>query len=281
MSPKKEAQKKKETAAVSNAAKLPSGVEQYYLEQSGRQARYTPTEKISVIEVANFPSLGRLTALRFLEWAQQNPNGVISLPTGKTPEYFIKWTRRFLNDWDKKDIQGELALVGLEGTKKPDLRGLHFVQIDEFYPIDPTQRNSFYYYVNKHYIRGFGLDPKKSLLIDPTTIGIPAGESIDTVFPDGRVDLSLRSRNPHTKLEELQARVILSVDQFCSDYEEKIREKGGIGFFLGGIGPDGHIGFNPRGAHLFSPTRLTYTNYETEAAAAGDLGGIEVSRNRP
>lgn len=281
MSAKKESTKKKAGTAPAGGPKLPSAVENYYLEASGRAPRFAPTEKLNIIEVPNFPSLGRLTALRFLEWVQENPDGVISLPTGKTPEYFIKWTRRFLNDWDKKAMQAELAEAGLDTARKPSLRGLHFVQIDEFYPIDPTQRNSFYYYVNKHYIRGFGLDPKKAQLIDPTSIGIPAGESIDTIFPDGHVDLSLRSRNPKSRLEEVQARVIMAADQFCTDYEERIRAKGGIGFFLGGIGPDGHIGFNPRGAHLYSPTRLTYTNYETEAAAAGDLGGIEVSRNRP
>jgi glucosamine-6-phosphate deaminase len=49
---------------------------------------------------------------------------------------------------------------------------------------------------------------------------------------------------------------------------------------LGGIGPDGHIGFNVRGSDPFSTTRLTAVNYETQAAAATDLGGIEVARRR-
>jgi len=55
---------------------------------------------------------------------------------------------------------------------------------------------------------------------------------------------------------------------------------GGIGFFLGGIGPDGHIAFNTRGSDHNSTTRLTATNFETQAASASDLGGIEVSRTR-
>jgi glucosamine-6-phosphate deaminase len=70
------------------------------------------------------------------------------------------------------------------------------------------------------------------------------------------------------------------IDNWCVNYENAVREKGGIGFFLGGIGPDGHIAFNTRGSDLFSTTRLTQTNYETQAQAAGDLGGIEISRNR-
>ena len=70
------------------------------------------------------------------------------------------------------------------------------------------------------------------------------------------------------------------IDDWCQRREEQIRALGGLGFFLGGIGPDGHIGFNIRGSDHFSTTRLMATNYETQAAAAGDLGGIEVSRQR-
>jgi len=54
----------------------------------------------------------------------------------------------------------------------------------------------------------------------------------------------------------LQQETLERVDQWCTEYEERIRALGGIGFFLGGIGPDGHIGFNVRGSDLFSTTRL-------------------------
>ena len=73
-----------------------STVETLELERSGRKLIYPPTEKIQVIEVTNFPELGKLTALRFIEWTQKNPGGVVSLPTGKTPEHFIKWVTRIL-----------------------------------------------------------------------------------------------------------------------------------------------------------------------------------------
>ncbi|HOE97833.1 MAG TPA: glucosamine-6-phosphate deaminase [Candidatus Sumerlaeota bacterium] len=260
---------------------LASHVERWYLAQSGRQLFYPPLEKIPVIEVPNFPSLGRLTALRFVEWVLEHPEGVVSLPTGKTPEYFIRWTQQFLEMWTSRETQRQLAEIGLPAERKPDLRGLRFVQIDEFYPIEPTQHNSFHYYVNKYYIRGFGLDPEKALLIDPSRIGLDGETPLDSIFPDGKVDLTLRARNAASELERRQQRVIEAVDQFCTEYEERIRELGGLGFFVGGIGPDGHIGFNARGSHHQSPTRLTQTNYETEAAAAGDLGGIEISRNKP
>ena len=98
------------------------------------------------------------------------------------------------------------------------------------------------------------------------------------IFHNNEVDLDLRNRDPRNQLERTQKEIIFMVDQWCSDYENKIRELGGIGFFLGGIGPDGHIAFNVRGSDHNSTTRLTNTNFETQAAAAIDLGGIEVSR---
>ncbi len=271
---------KSTTHMTADSAKL-SLVEKFYLEKSGRQALYGPAEKIPVIEVGNFPALGRLTALRFLEWVLENPEGVISLPTGKTPEYFISWVKHYLRKWEGKTVQEELGQIGLAAPQRPRMDGLHFVQIDEFYPIDSSRHNSFHYYVTRHYLRDFGLNPDRAMLIDPGVIGVREGEDLDNIFPNGKVDLSLRSRNPKSALEERQREIIVAVDQFCCEYEERIRAMGGLGFFLGGIGPDGHIGFNARGSDLFSSTRLTYTNYETEAAAASDLGGIEISRGRP
>jgi glucosamine-6-phosphate deaminase len=257
-----------------------TSVETYEIKRSGWQDHYPPTEKIRIVEVDNFPLLGKLTAFRFIEWVLKNPGGVISLPTGKTPEYFIKWVRRILSKWDSKEIRSTLEMYGITASKKPEMKSLAFVQIDEFFPMNAQQQNSFNWYVKEFYIKGFGLDPTKALLIDATSLGLPPGKTMDEVFPNGLVDLSLRVRQTRTALELLQKEAINRVDWFCTEYERQIRELGGIGFFLGGIGPDGHIAFNVRGSSFYSVTRLTGTNYETQAAAATDLGGIEISRSR-
>jgi len=256
----------------------PSKVEQLIIAPTGQQLQYSPIEKMGVIVVDNFPALGKLAALRFIEWVQQNSNGVVSLPTGKTPEHFIKWVKYFLRRWDDPTARKELEAGGIDPSIKPDMKSLHFVQIDEFYSIHPQQQNSFYYYVNMFYLQSFGFDPAKALLIDCSKIGLPNGKDLDEVWPDKIVDLSLRYRHGKNTQENLQKQVLENVDQWCVEYEEKIRRLGGIGFFLGGIGPDGHIGFNVQGSDFHSTTRLTPTNYETQAAAATDLGGIEVSR---
>jgi glucosamine-6-phosphate deaminase len=257
-----------------------SRVERRALEASGAPLTYSPQEKLGVVVVDSFPALGTLTALRFVEWAQANPEGVVSLPTGKTPEHFIKELKRLLRGWKQKSVQRELGDWGLDGTTACDLRGLRFVQIDEFYPMSPLHHNSFHYYVRRYYVEGLGLDPERALLIDCSRIGLPPGRTLDEVWPDGDVDLSLRYRMAGSTRERLQRDVIQQIDEWCTEYEERIRGLGGIGFFLGGIGPDGHVGFNVRGSDLYSTTRLTAVNYETQAAAAADLGGIEVARKR-
>ena len=103
---------------------------------------------------------------------------------------------------------------------------------------------------------------------------------LDSIFSNNIVDLTLRYRDSTSKVEEIQKATIQIVDQWCTEYEDAIRDIGGIGFFLGGIGPDGHIAFNVRGSDHHSTTRLMETNFETQAASAVDLGGIEISRNR-
>ena len=238
------------------------------------------TTKIPFILVDNFPDLGFLTSLRFLEWVSDNPEGVISLPTGKTPEYFIKWTHHLLNNWDDGDLVSIRKENGLDLLKKPDLSRLKFVQIDEFYPMDPSQHNSFFNYVNNFYLAGFGMSIENALLINCAEISLVNAKPWADIFPYGTIDLTLRNRDPKSELEKTQQSSIYLLDQWCSEYEEKIRDMGGIGFFLGGIGPDGHIAFNVRGSDHNSTTRIMETNFETQAAAATDLGGIEISKNR-
>jgi len=243
-------------------------------------------EKVKVIAVDNYIHLGQMTALRFLEWVALNPGGVVALPTGKTPEFFIKWTKYYLENWDTEIKSGLLHDIGLDRKLKPDFKSLYFVMIDEFFPLDPLHERSFNYFVKRFYIDGFGFDPDKALFID--TFNIPESDralldghkNIEEVFPEGVIDLNLRFKHTITDKQGLQKKAIKYFDQFCENYEEKIRLLGGIGFFLGGIGPDGHIAFDIKGSSHHSPTRLTNINYETQAAAAVDLGGIESVRKK-
>jgi glucosamine-6-phosphate deaminase len=238
------------------------------------------TTRMPYIAVDSFPKLGLLSALSFLEWVAENPQGVVSLPTGKTAQYFLEFTHLLLDNWDNRKGQRIREKYGLAHIGKPSLKGLQLVQMGDFYPISSKQHNSLNNFILKNYIDGFGLNADKALLINSDEIELVQGKHFSEVFPGFNIDLSLRYREAKTQLEQLQQGSIFKIDQWCTEYENRIREKGGIGFFLGGIGPDGHIAFNTRGSDHFATTRLAQTNFETQAVTATDLGGIEVSRNR-
>ncbi|HZJ80548.1 MAG TPA: glucosamine-6-phosphate deaminase [Dysgonamonadaceae bacterium] len=46
------------------------------------------------------------------------------------------------------------------------------------------------------------------------------------------------------------------IEAECEEYEQKIKDAGGIDLFLGGVGTDGHIAFNEPGSSLSSRTRI-------------------------
>ena len=254
-----------------------SRVEEQFISNNGFESQ---SSNIPYLIVDSFPDLGLITTLRFFEWVYNNPEGVISLPTGKTPEYFIKWTSYLLNNWDSRMVKSIRKKYNLPSKTKPDFSKLCFIQIDEFYPLNPSQHNSFYNYVKKYYLENFGIKKSRSHLINTDEIPLASNMHWTEVFPNGIVDLTLRHREANSDEEKYQQESVYLIDQWCNMYERRIEERGGIGFFLGGIGPDGHIAFNVRGSDHNSTTRLTHTNFETQAAAAVDLGGIEISRNR-
>ena len=254
-----------------------SKVEQKFFSESKLQ---NITTRMPYIAVDSFPKLGLLSALSFLEWAAQNPKGVVSLPTGKTAQYFLHFVKLVLENWDSEKGMKFRNEYGLGETEKPLLSNLQLVQMGEFYPIRSSQHNSLCNFIQKNYIEDLGFDAEKALLINSDEIELAEGKHFSEVFPDFQIDLSLRYREAKTQAEQLQKDSIFKIDQWCTAHENKIREKGGIGFFLGGIGPDGHIAFNTRGSAHFSATRLKETNFETQAVTATDLGGIEVSRKR-
>ena len=59
----------------------------------------------------------------------------------------------------------------------------------------------------------------------------------------------------------------------CQAYEAAIKAAGGIEFFMGGIGSDGHIAFNEPGSSLHSRTRVKTLTWETRLANSRFFGG--------
>ncbi len=246
----------------------------------GQYALQYANEKLPIITVDNTFELGKLAALSFIDWASKNPEGVIALPSGKTPEYFIKFLAHYKNNWHQDDIQHELREHGIQLNNFPQTSNLKFVQLDEFYGLPHNHQRSFNHYVKQFYLKHLDIKPENTLLIDLANLGTLKENGYEKLFPSGKADLQLLKNEPASRLEHLQKQALLEATQYCQAYEETIRNWGGIGFFLGGIGLDGHIAFNLPGVDENASTHLTQLNYETSAQSASDLGGIDRARHR-
>ncbi len=121
--------------------------------------------------------------------------------------------------------------------------GLSFANVvtfnlDEYYPMDRNNIQSYWYFMHEH-------------LFDHVDI-LPENINI----PDGNISN-----------EDLQ--------QYCIDYEMKIKSYGDLDFQLLGIGRTGHIGFNEPGSHVNSGTRSITLDHLTRIDAASSFLGID------
>ena len=121
--------------------------------------------------------------------------------------------------------------------------GLSFANVvtfnlDEYYPMDRNNIQSYWYFMHEHLFNHVDILP----------------ENIN--IPDGNISN-----------EDLQ--------QYCIDYEMKIKSYGGLDFQLLGIGRTGHIGFNEPGSHVNSGTRSITLDHLTRIDAASSFLGID------
>jgi len=84
--------------------------------------------------------------------------------------------------------------------------------------------------------------------------------------------LDIDRNNIHIPEANLDKKMI---DNFCIEYEKKIKSYGGIDIQILGIGANGHIGFNEPGSNLNSITRLVKLDYQTRYDARLNFNGIK------
>lgn len=138
--------------------------------------------------------------------------------------------------------------------------------LDEFFPMSSAHRNSFCNYVSTFYLPALNIPADQVLDFDLIRRGVLTDAEM-AVFNGHNVDLTLLQREPVDAGEAERKAALVKVQAYCDDFEARVRALGGIGFFLGGIGPDGHIAFNQEGSSHDAPTRLVNFNYPTAAAA--------------
>jgi glucosamine-6-phosphate deaminase len=153
-----------------------------------------------------------------------------------------------------KAARGEMAVLGLATGSSPikvyaelirmhqeedlSFRNVVTFNLDEYYGLEKEHRQSYWHFMQENL---FG-----HVDILPENINLPSGK----VPPE-------------------------QINQFCIDYELKIKSYGGLDFQLLGIGRTGHIGFNEPGSHRKSATRLITLDHLTRSDAAGDFAGLD------
>lgn len=256
-----------------------SKVEQKFLAIATRQSTY-PHEYIAVLDVRTQYELGKLMALRFIEWVQNNPRGVVGLTSGVTPEYFIKFLDYYKNNWHKPDVQAELQSFGINLKNFPRTQDLRLVQLEEIYPLTDKNYRKISNFILRHYVKILQIKPQNLMLMDVEKTGILAEKGMNVVFMNGKVDLSLLNREPTSQLESWQKRALIEAKEFCNEYDKKIRAMGGFGFYLGGLGYAGQLGFNEPGGSHNSKTHLVPLDYQSIVHNAKDFGGVDLSRGK-
>ncbi|KQW99620.1 glucosamine-6-phosphate deaminase [Flavobacterium sp. Root420] len=197
-------------------------------------------------ETINFKEAGKFEETRF----EKIHNVIFE----SSQEASILVAQEIANIIQRKEELNEPCVLGLATGSSPvkvyeelvrlhKEEGLSFANVvtfnlDEYYPMDKNNIQSYWHFMHEH-------------LFDHVNI-LPQNVNI----PDGNVSS-----------EDLQ--------QYCIDYEMKIKDYGGLDFQLLGIGRTGHIGFNEPGSHVNSGTRSITLDHLTRVDAASSFLGID------
>jgi glucosamine-6-phosphate deaminase len=129
-------------------------------------------------------------------------------------------------------------LIRLHREEGLDFSSVVTFNLDEYYPMAPDSIHSYHRYMWENLFEHINIRPENA--------HVPRGD---------------------VPREE--------VEKFCADYEQAIRDHGGIDFQILGVGKTGHIGFNEPGSGVQSRTRLIALDTVTRRDASADFFGEE------
>ncbi|MEK6926410.1 MAG: glucosamine-6-phosphate deaminase [Nanoarchaeota archaeon] len=153
---------------------------------------------MKLIKVSNYSELSKLAAEIIIEQIKKKPNSVLGLATGQTPLGMYK------------------ELVKAYIQKKVDFSKVKTFNLDEYYNIKKTDKNSYHYYMCENFF--------------------------------SRVNVKSKNINMlHGKAK--------NVKQECQNYD-KLLKQNPIDIQILGIGVNGHIGFDEPNSSFSSKTRL-------------------------
>lgn len=159
-----------------------------------------------IITCENYEEMSKVAAKMVASQLMLKPNSVIGLPTGSTPIGMYQQLEAMYKD-------GEV-----------DFSKAVTFNLDEYYPINRENDQSYYYFMNQNLYSKVNLNPNN--------IYIPNGSAKD-------------------------------IEAECKSYDKAIANHGGIDLQILGIGNNGHIGFNEPNDDLNTKTHVTTLTEDT------------------
>ncbi|QUI25809.1 glucosamine-6-phosphate deaminase [Vallitalea pronyensis] len=164
-----------------------------------------------IIITDNYQEMSKKAATLVASQVNIKPGSVLGLATGGTPVGMYK------------------ELVKMYQDDEVDFSEVTTFNLDEYYPIDQTNDQSYAYYMQEHLFQHIN--------VAKDSMHIPNGKTKD-------------------------------VDQECYGYDQAIYNAGGIDLQVLGIGTNGHIGFNEPDITFESGTHKVTLDQETIEANA-------------
>ena len=166
---------------------------------------------MKIIKVKNYEEMSKEAAKLYVEEINKKSDMILGLATGSTP----------LGLYSELVDKCEEGVVSFKGIKSFNL--------DEYYPIEPTNDQSYRYFMNENLFSKVDIDVA------------------NTDVPSGMAE---------------------NAEQECIAYDKKIEDAGGIDIQLLGVGINGHIGFNEPEDNLYVGTHRTGLDDSTIKANA-------------
>ena len=258
-----------------------SRIEEMELQRSGRKPLYAPTEKIGIVEVANFPPARETHRAPVYRMGDEEPGRRNLAPHREDPRAFHQ-----VGDAHPRAVgdEGYPVAACRRGDRRVKAPGHEVAQLRADRRILPHQRRAAQQLslVRQRVLyQGLRpLRPRRRSSSTPPRSGFPPARrwtrSSRTAWSTSR------SASGSAAPSSSCCRRTSSTGSTNSAWSTRRRSArwGASGSSSAGSGPTAISRSTCRGSSVYSVTRLTGTNYETQAAAATDLGGIEISRTR-
>lgn len=173
---------------------------------------------MTIIVKENYEMMSKKAANLVAAQVTIKPQSILGLATGSTPEGMYT------------------ELVDMYNNETVDFSESKSFNLDEYYPIEATNTQSYAYYMNNHLFNHVNFGEE--------AVNIPNGSASD-------------------------------LSAACRAYDQKIYESGGIDLQILGIGNNGHIGFNEPDVHFESGTHLVELDEGTIEANARFFNSVE------